>query len=132
MTLTPATCAMARDRTTHHARLKAVRLMTVRYWVARPALVLAAVCLTVLTTACSATGAPDPTPGVITPTGAANSSAVYYLSLGDSLSQGVQPVGTNGGQLATDQGYVDNVYAHYHAESKFKSSLTLVKLGCSG
>jgi lysophospholipase L1-like esterase len=61
----------------------------------------------------------------------ASSDAVYYLSLGDSLAQGVQPV-SSGAQHTTDQGYVDDLYAHYHAETKFSSSLTSVKLGCSG
>jgi lysophospholipase L1-like esterase len=107
--------------------------MIVRYRLARPALVLAAACLAVLITWYSASGAMDPAAKTATSALAmpASSSAVYYVSLGDSLAQGVQPV-SNGGQHNTDQGYVDDVYAHYHSESKFKGSLTMVKLGCSG
>jgi lysophospholipase L1-like esterase len=48
----------------------------------------------------------------------------YYVSLGDSLSQGYQP-----GRGNTDQGYADDLYAMLKAEDP---SLELVKLGCSG
>jgi lysophospholipase L1-like esterase len=65
------------------------------------------------------------------PAASAGASLVYYVSLGDSLSTGTQPV-ASGAQHSTNQGYVDDVYAHYHAEASLKTSLTLVKLGCSG
>jgi lysophospholipase L1-like esterase len=55
---------------------------------------------------------------------------MYYLALGDSLAQGVQPAPTTGASTETDQGYVDDLFAHYRAE--FHSNLTLVKLGCPG
>jgi lysophospholipase L1-like esterase len=62
--------------------------------------------------------------------------AKYYLALGDSLAQGVQPAtsplppGASLGQsIATDQGYVDDVFAHYSTQIP---NLHLVKLGCSG
>jgi lysophospholipase L1-like esterase len=61
----------------------------------------------------------------------------YYLALGDSLAQGVQPatpplpVGIKLGQsIETDQGYADDLYAHY--KNAFPGPLTLVKLGCPG
>jgi lysophospholipase L1-like esterase len=61
----------------------------------------------------------------------------YYLSLGDSLAQGVQPAtpplppGVSLGQsIETDQGYVDDLFAHYAAQ--FPGNLQLVKLGCPG
>src|SRR5262249_55273359 len=52
----------------------------------------------------------------------------YYLALGDSLSRGVQPL-PNGTRVATNQGYVDDLYGAL----RFKQpSLQLAKLGCSG
>src|SRR6266851_641334 len=63
--------------------------------------------------------------------------AKYYLSLGDSLAQGVQPAtpplppGVSLGQsIETDQGYVDDLFAHYSAQ--FPGNLRLVKIGCPG
>jgi lysophospholipase L1-like esterase len=56
--------------------------------------------------------------------------AEYYLALGDSLAQGVQPAPTTGASTETDQGYVDDLFAHYRAE--FRGHLQLVKLGCPG
>jgi lysophospholipase L1-like esterase len=52
----------------------------------------------------------------------------YYLSLGDSLSQGVQP-GIGGSSTPTDQGYPNQLYASLHRGTP---DLRLVKLGCSG
>ncbi len=52
----------------------------------------------------------------------------YYLSLGDSLSQGVQP-DTRGQSLETNQGYADQLYARVRGQVK---NLKLVKLGCPG
>ena len=61
----------------------------------------------------------------------------YYLALGDSLAQGVQPAtpplppGVSLGQsIETSQGYVDDLFAHYSAQ--FDGNLQLVKLGCPG
>jgi len=63
--------------------------------------------------------------------------AKYYLSLGDSLAQGVQPAtpplppGVSLGQsIETDQGYADDLFAHYSAQ--LPGNLQLVKLGCPG
>lgn len=52
----------------------------------------------------------------------------YYLSLGDSLAQGVQP-NANGISLETDQGYVDDILS---AQLATDPSLEAVKLGCPG
>ena len=52
----------------------------------------------------------------------------YYLSLGDSLAQGVQPT-SSGVSAVTDQGYVDDLYAAYRRQVP---GLQLVKLGCPG
>jgi len=52
----------------------------------------------------------------------------YYLSLGDSLSQGVQPAPT-GVDVATSRGYPDQLVARLRGELPH---LRLVKLGCSG
>jgi lysophospholipase L1-like esterase len=52
----------------------------------------------------------------------------YYLALGDSLSQGVQP-NAAGVAVKTGQGYADQVYA---ALRPGHPALRLVKLGCQG
>jgi len=52
----------------------------------------------------------------------------YYLSLGDSLAQGMQP-DTAGITRNTSQGYADQLYA---LESRRIPRLKLVKLGCGG
>lgn len=60
------------------------------------------------------------------PAGAANRR--YYLSLGDSLAQGMQPDAA-GLTINTNQGYADQLFA---IERKSIPGLTLVKLGCGG
>ncbi|MGO9080009.1 MAG: SGNH/GDSL hydrolase family protein [Streptosporangiaceae bacterium] len=52
----------------------------------------------------------------------------YYLALGDSLAQGVQP-DRAGADVPTRQGYPDQLYAALHRSEPW---LRLVKLGCSG
>jgi lysophospholipase L1-like esterase len=52
----------------------------------------------------------------------------YYLALGDSLSQGVQP-NLKGVSSNTNEGYADDLY---QTELKRIHSLQLVKLGCGG
>jgi lysophospholipase L1-like esterase len=71
------------------------------------------------------------------PAASAHPGPSYYLALGDSLAQGVQPatpplpVGIKLGEsIETDQGYADDLYAHY--KTAFPGPLTLVKLGCPG
>lgn len=82
----------------------------------------------------------------VTPASAAARSArfahreprtAYYVALGDSLSQGVQPATpplpsgvTLGESIETSQGYADDLFAHYRAA--FHGTLHLVKLGCPG
>jgi lysophospholipase L1-like esterase len=52
----------------------------------------------------------------------------YYLSLGDSLSVGVQP-NSYGASLRTPGGYADRLFAVLHGQ---QPGLHLKKLGCSG
>jgi lysophospholipase L1-like esterase len=52
----------------------------------------------------------------------------FYLSLGDSLSRGVQPTAT-GQEAATNHGYPDQLAATLRGHLRH---LRLVKLGCSG
>jgi lysophospholipase L1-like esterase len=59
---------------------------------------------------------------------AAKRPARYYLALGDSLSQGMQP-DRHGATRNTDQGYTDQLFA---IERRRIPSLQLVKLGCGG
>jgi lysophospholipase L1-like esterase len=80
---------------------------------------------TVTTTASTATTA---TSGARAPGRHASPRTSYYLSLGDSLSQGVQP-DPAGASLPTQQGYPDQLYAALHLGDP---GLRLVKLGCSG
>jgi lysophospholipase L1-like esterase len=54
--------------------------------------------------------------------------ASYYLALGDSLSQGVQP-NLHGASVSTPAGYPDQLYAMLHPS---RPGLQLVKLGCAG
>jgi lysophospholipase L1-like esterase len=54
--------------------------------------------------------------------------ASYYLALGDSLAQGVQPNAT-GTSVETQQGYPDQLYAALRPRHP---GLRLVKLGCPG
>ena len=52
----------------------------------------------------------------------------YYLALGDSLAQGVQP-NAAGVSVTTGDGYPDQLYATLH---RTRPGLELVKLGCPG
>ena len=51
----------------------------------------------------------------------------YYLALGDSLAIGLQPSAS--GDIPTNQGYADDLYAVLHLTDP---GLSLAKLGCSG
>jgi lysophospholipase L1-like esterase len=82
-------------------------------------------------TACSGPATSGPaTSGPATSTGLhANAGpASYYLALGDSLSQGVQPTAA-GTSVETQQGYADQMYAALRGSHP---ALRLVKLGCPG
>lgn len=59
----------------------------------------------------------------------AGAAPIYYLSLGDSLSVGVQPVGAEDRQFQTDEGYADQLGAI--ARRKLPG-LRTVKLGYPG
>jgi lysophospholipase L1-like esterase len=87
----------------------------------RPARIALAVAATAAVTACSG---PAPSAGSHVDA----RPATYYLALGDSLSQGVQP-NAAGTSVETGQGYPDQLYATLRAS---RPSLQLVKLGCPG
>jgi lysophospholipase L1-like esterase len=59
---------------------------------------------------------------------AATATAPYYLSLGDSLAQGVQP-NSAGQSVITNQGYADDLYSLERFQVR---GLQLEKLGCPG
>ena len=84
-------------------------------------LAIAAVAALAATAACS---------GSVTPHGAPARAPepTYYLALGDSLSQGVQPDAA-GASVETRDGYPDRVYAALRSSHP---TLKLVKLGCPG
>jgi lysophospholipase L1-like esterase len=79
-----------------------------------------------LAAAVTATGCTAATAG--TPAGHAASRTSYYLSLGDSLSQGTQPDRAGTG-VRTQQGYPNQLYTALHRRDP---GLRLVKLGCPG
>jgi lysophospholipase L1-like esterase len=54
---------------------------------------------------------------------------IYYLSVGDSLAAGVQPIGDPGDLYRTDQGYAEQLLQT--ARARFPK-LSLEKLGCPG
>jgi lysophospholipase L1-like esterase len=63
----------------------------------------------------------------------APANAVYYLSLGDSLAEGAQPIGgppTNTSDAGYNQGYADQLLKLVRDPSL--GQLRLVKLGCGG
>src|SRR5579859_1920209 len=86
--------------------------------IALAAAVAVAVAVTATATACSGPAASHP---VTIP-------ASYYVALGDSLSQGVQPDAA-GASVDTGQGYADQLYAMLRPG---QPGLRLVKLGCPG
>jgi lysophospholipase L1-like esterase len=92
------------------------------------ALAAAAACVLSLAAGCAA-GAPRPVPH---PGGSELAAyppgPLYYVSLGDSLSQGVQPDAA-GASLPTDKGYPNRIYSALRARDHH---WRLVKLGCSG
>ena len=72
--------------------------------------------------------------GALAPNAQADTGAeVYYLSLGDSVASGYQPVGgppnTCLGTSGYNQGYADQLYKIARSEI---TGLRLVKLGCAG
>ena len=81
----------------------------------------AAVATTAMASATPAVAASSDLPG-------SPSATSYYLSLGDSLAQGVQP-NAAGTSVETNQGYADQLYAALRFTNP---RLRLVKLGCPG
>jgi lysophospholipase L1-like esterase len=67
-------------------------------------------------------------PAVASPHVASWRNASYYLSLGDSLAQGVQP-NSKGVSEETDQGYPNQLFTALRLTNP---TLRLVKLGCPG
>jgi lysophospholipase L1-like esterase len=108
-------------------RLAAVHRLTT---VHRLATAVVAAAAFLAAAAVTASCAPPPAPAHTT---AARSITIlpgrsYYLSLGDSLAQGVQP-DPAGASRPTGSGYPDQLYA---ALRRGHPGLQLVKLGCSG
>ena len=66
-----------------------------------------------------AAGSPDPSPSTVR----------YYLSLGDSLAVGYQPIGPEAADHRTDEGYPDQLVV---LARDAIPGLELVKLGCPG
>jgi lysophospholipase L1-like esterase len=64
----------------------------------------------------------------LAPAGASAAAPHYYLALGDSLSQGMQP-NVAGLTVNTNEGYADQLLA---LERPHVANLALVKLGCGG
>lgn len=60
---------------------------------------------------------------------AAAPKATYFVSLGDSWAQGVQPIGPDQKDVATNKGFNDVLYAKLR---KTHPGLIHVKLGCGG
>ena len=87
-----------------------------------PRLPLAVVAVIAALSACSGPAPSSPHPQAMAV------PAMYYLALGDSLSQGVQP-NAAGVSVMTGDGYPDLVYAALHPS---RPGLKLVKLGCPG
>ena len=93
--------------------------------IARPlripvAIAAAAVAAAMALTACTSAAGPGQAKSKVPPT--------YYVALGDSLAQGVQP-NTSGTSVETAQGYPDLVY---DALRRDHPELRLVRLGCPG
>jgi lysophospholipase L1-like esterase len=63
------------------------------------------------------------------PGSSAEHAKVYYLSVGDSLAAGVQPIGDPADLYRTDEGYAEQLLALAREDSP---KLSLVKLGCPG
>jgi lysophospholipase L1-like esterase len=59
----------------------------------------------------------------------ANDARSYYVSVGDSLAAGVQPIGDPNDLYRTDEGYAEQLLAIARADTP---KLSLVKLGCPG
>jgi lysophospholipase L1-like esterase len=68
-------------------------------------------------------------PALATSGSAGGHGAHYYVSLGDSLAAGQQPIGDPDNMYRTNQGYADQLYRMARAHDR---QLRHVKLGCPG
>jgi lysophospholipase L1-like esterase len=94
----------------------------------RPVRVLLAAVTAVAAVVLTACSGPAPSQPASNPAQFKAPPATYYLALGDSLAQGVQP-NAAGVSVVTRDGYADQVYAALHPG---RPGLKLVKLGCPG
>ncbi len=85
---------------------------------------LTAIAATTALTGCSGPAPSHPADAQI----ATKAPPTYYVSLGDSLAQGVQP-NASGTSVETGAGYPDQIYAALH---RGHPALSLIKLGCPG
>jgi lysophospholipase L1-like esterase len=93
--------------------------------VRRAATLVACATAVLITASACGGGTPAPRPS---PRTTARPRPTYYVSLGDSLAQGVQP-NAAGTSLPTRQGYPNQLFA---ALRRTSPGLRLVKLGCGG
>lgn len=68
-------------------------------------------------------------PALAAPGSSGDHAVMYYLSLGDSLAAGQQPIGDPANNHVTDDGYADQLFTIAQATYP---KLRHVKLGCSG
>lgn len=68
-------------------------------------------------------------PALAAPGSSGDNAKLYYLSLGDSLAAGVQPIGDPADLYRTTDGYAEQLQAI--GQARFPK-LSLVKLGCPG
>lgn len=87
---------------------------------------IAAIAVAIIPVLAACSGAPLSHP--VSANAAAKVPATYYVALGDSLAQGVQP-DAKGTSVETPHGYPDQIYATLH---RSHPSLSLIKLGCPG
>jgi lysophospholipase L1-like esterase len=66
---------------------------------------------------------------VAAPGSSVDHAKLYYVSVGDSLAAGVQPIGDASDLYRTDEGYAEQLLQIARAKSP---KLSLVKLGCPG
>lgn len=67
--------------------------------------------------------------GTATASSRSDNAKLYYVSVGDSLAAGVQPIGDPADLYRTDEGYAEQLLEIAHERSP---KVSLVKLGCPG
>jgi len=127
--LTSVTSKNAASITPRNAASITAKSITAKSITARSAAtVTAAVVAAAALAACSGSAPSHPAAAAAGIGAQAKAPPVYYLALGDSLAQGVQP-NAAGISVETPDGYPDQVYA---ALRRSHPTLRLVKLGCPG